>query len=327
MNGWNSTLKPGDKPLQRSAPLKSGDKPLRAAVIRQLRPGEVVPDFRPRRYTSSDHGYVRLRWKVGVRQYVETYEHRVVGGVVTTAEQVHHRNRNKKDNSASNLAHLTADEHRAEHHAELQPDWDRIVTLHLTGLNTSQVAQIVRRDESNVWRVLNRCGIKVRQPVEREIDSEDAVRLYLGGAGIKLIAKVYGIDVNRVRAAIYQAGAPRRKVGRQRDVTTFEEARARHLVRVRSEGICERCYAAPAQHWHHRMNKSQGGRWRPANGGHLCPPCHLFVTDNPVAAHDEGWTVWSWEDPALVPVDIHGRSWLLTNAGGWTLYIPKGHAA
>lgn len=85
-------------------------------VIRQLRPGERVPDSQPRRYIS-DHGYMRLRWHVGIARYVETYEHRVFDGVVTTAEHVHHINGRKTDNRVENRQCMTADEHNA-HHAD-----------------------------------------------------------------------------------------------------------------------------------------------------------------------------------------------------------------
>lgn len=71
-------------------------------MIRSLKAGDPIPPGEPRRYLSS-HGYVRLRWKVGKRRYVEVYEHRVVDGVVTDAPQVHHHNRVKHDNRPENL--------------------------------------------------------------------------------------------------------------------------------------------------------------------------------------------------------------------------------
>jgi DNA-binding CsgD family transcriptional regulator len=85
-------------------------------TIRTLRPGEPCPSLDPRRYTSDSRGYVRLRWKIGVTQYVETYEHRVVGGlVVTTSETVHHRNEIKSDNNPGNLEPLTRRDHALHH--------------------------------------------------------------------------------------------------------------------------------------------------------------------------------------------------------------------
>lgn len=83
-------------------------------MIRSLRRGEPVPTGNPRRYPNSD-GYIRLRWKVGIDEYAETYEHRVVDGVVTAAEQVHHRNEVKSDNGPSNLEPMTLREHGLHH--------------------------------------------------------------------------------------------------------------------------------------------------------------------------------------------------------------------
>ncbi|MBU6430617.1 MAG: hypothetical protein KGR26_16485, partial [Cyanobacteria bacterium REEB65] len=42
--------------------------------MRYLKPGEPYPDGEPRRYVSSDGAHYRLRWKVGPKSYVETFE-------------------------------------------------------------------------------------------------------------------------------------------------------------------------------------------------------------------------------------------------------------
>jgi hypothetical protein len=96
------------------------------------------------------------------------------------------------------------------------------------------------------------------------------------------------------------------------------EAYARRTVAARSGGVCERCDAARAAHWHHRQNRSQGGRWEPANGLHLCARCHHYVTVNPAASEAPGWTVPRGLDPAAVAVRLalHGLV-LLTPDGGY----------
>jgi hypothetical protein len=86
----------------------------RSAAIRTLRPGERVPETEPRRY-SNDKGYIRLRWLVGTQRYVETFEHRVFDGFVTTAEHVHHRNEVKWDNRLENRQPMTRREHGLHH--------------------------------------------------------------------------------------------------------------------------------------------------------------------------------------------------------------------
>lgn len=90
------------------------DSPATPRSITQLPPGAPLPDGMPRRYRAHN-GYIRLRWYLGPGRYVETYEHRVEGDHVTTAEHVHHINHDKSDNSPANLRYLTAEEH-AEHH-------------------------------------------------------------------------------------------------------------------------------------------------------------------------------------------------------------------
>ena len=96
----------------------------------------------------------------------------------------------------------------------------------------------------------------------------------------------------------------------------MNEKKARVIVRERSGGLCEIDQCGPATDWHHRKNRSQGGRWTPANGLHLAAPCHRRVTEHPLEACGNGWSVLSWQDPATVPVRLWHGTYYLTDTGG-----------
>jgi HNH endonuclease len=129
-------------------------------TVRALTPGEPIPPHRPCRYCSS-HGYVALRWRVAVRTYVHTYEHRIVDGRITTADHVHHINGTKSDNRPENLRPLSAGAHRAAHARELDW-WQTARTLYRSGLSAAQVADRVDRHPATVWRALVKLGEPTR---------------------------------------------------------------------------------------------------------------------------------------------------------------------
>ena len=104
----------------------------------------------------------------------------------------------------------------------------------------------------------------------------------------------------------------------------MSEHRARQLVYARSAGVCERCGQSRATEWHHRRNRSQGGRWTAANGLHLCGGCHRWITEHPDEAAEagRGWVVWAWQNPVEVPVRhaVYGLV-VLDDCGGMTLTL------
>lgn len=75
-----------------------------------------------------------------------------------------------------------------------------------------------------------------------------------------------------------------------------EERAARKVVGRRSGGLCEACAEFEAVHWHHRVNKGQGGPWSASNGMHICPACHLWIGDFPASAAVLGWHLEPWRD-------------------------------
>lgn len=145
------------------APQKRFCRPCRRSryrvTTRYLAPGEAVPEHEPRRYLAS-HGYIRLRWKVAPKTYVETYEHRVFNGRVTDAEHVHHVNRDRADNRPSNLRPLSADDHALEHAAI--PWWAQAAMLYTQGLSTYEVGEKLSRNPATVYRALKRMGVQIR---------------------------------------------------------------------------------------------------------------------------------------------------------------------
>lgn len=87
------------------------------------------------------------------------------------------------------------------------------------------------------------------------------------------------------------------------------ERPARRLLAARSGGVCEMDGRSPATDAHHRVNRSQGGRWEITNLLHLCHEHHMHVTVNPALAKERGWSVPGTQNPATAPVWIAGRGW------------------
>lgn len=101
----------------------------------------------------------------------------------------------------------------------------------------------------------------------------------------------------------------------------MSQVRARRLVEARSEGWCEACDRRAATDWHHRKNRSQGGKWAASNGLHVCRPCHeAITTDYDGTARRNGWTVSPTAVPSRERVWHARHGWcLLSDAGDITL--------
>lgn len=57
-----------------------------------------------------------------------------------------------------------------------------------------------------------------------------------------------------------------------------------------------------AAHKHHRQTRSQLGGDEKANLLHLCAQCHGWIHAHPAESYENGWLVYSWQDPAKVDV-------------------------
>lgn len=112
----------------------------------------------PRRYPRQ-HGYVELRWTVAPCTEVRAYEHQIIDGHRTTADEVHHINHRRDDNRPENLRPSTVEEHHAEHHGDW---WPLAAELYASGMGTFRIAQRVEADPATVYRALVRMGVQMR---------------------------------------------------------------------------------------------------------------------------------------------------------------------
>ncbi len=66
---------------------------------------------------------------------------------------------------------------------------------------------------------------------------------------------------------------------------------------LKANPSCEAC-GRPAIDVHEIIRRSQAkdAELRQELFISLCRPCHTHFTDNPVFAHEAGFTLWSWED-------------------------------
>lgn len=86
----------------------------------------------------------------------------------------------------------------------------------------------------------------------------------------------------------------------------MNEAKCRAIVKERSGDICEIC-SRRAQQMHHRRNRSQSGKWTPANILHICVEDHVWIGANVAAAVRNGWSIQgTQEEPWQVSVMYRG---------------------
>lgn len=162
--------------------------------IRTLKQGDPIPAGEPRRYLN-DAGYVRLRWKVGVEQYVEVYEHRLVMGMPPDDLHVHHRNRDRQDNRPENLEVLTWGEHRQRHLGEDRPEFAR------------------RRAARGGYRSRSAQEKASRAIARREKMRDRALAMramYESGASTTEVGEAFGLDSSRVSVHLRRIGTEMR---------------------------------------------------------------------------------------------------------------------
>ena len=183
-------------------------------MIRRLAPGEPLPAGTPRRYKNRA-GYVRLRWKVGKDEYLETYEHRVVDATVTTAPHVHHRNHIRDDNNPSNLEPITEREHARRHRVL---DHDLICDLYRAGRTTTAISSVVGCNSATVSRILAASGVRARTQSDygpqRTIAELRAA--HASSTSAVMLADLLGVAVKTARRLMRENGLQPWPAGRPR---------------------------------------------------------------------------------------------------------------
>lgn len=175
-------------------------------AIRQLRHGDPIPNWEPRRYVN-DTGYIRLRWRVVQGWYVEAYEHRVVMGLPPEHVHVHHVNYDRQDNRPENLKLLDGAEHARFHALDAKIDVELAAKLYGSGLSTVEVARQVGCDASTVSRRLRQVGVTMRprkRPAQ-QVDADVVALLHGEGVAVRYIADHLGVTksaVQRVKAEL-----------------------------------------------------------------------------------------------------------------------------
>lgn len=289
----------GFTPAQRSTQMTRKAK--KRAVIETLKPGDPIPSGTPKRY-ANDRGYIRLRWLVGTQHYVETYEHRVVDGYVTTAEEVHHKNGTRDDNRPENLEPLSKSEHARLHGEGAEHRY--------YPYRSKSAMERAQRAQPNRLARLER--------------AREMRRLYLDeGLSTVEIAERIGLDASNVSRYLRSIGVTLKPGGHRSRSGTGPAVRVRQIVTARAQLTCEKCGRSvmwTANHIHHRKPRGRGGSSDPAinlpcNLLLLCTECHDWVEQNRTESYKQGWLVHREHDPAVKPVWLasHGYSFLTIN--------------
>lgn len=119
---------------------------------------------------------------------------------------------------------------------------------------------------------------------------------------------------------------------KQSKPTAAEEREAYDTATSRDEGRCTRCGRSGDMHRDHRQNR-MAGNTVVSNLALLCAPnlidagCHLWKTENPGQAIEDGYAVPRWGRPEAWPARRHdARGWILyldtpTDTGKWWMDI------
>lgn len=96
----------------------------------------------------------------------------------------------------------------------------------------------------------------------------------------------------------------------------------RDMIVRRSQGVCERCGAAPAVQIHHRRPRGMGGSSAAdtnvaSNGLAVCVACHREIEANRADSLKYGWLIRQGQNPAEIGVLRMGEWVLLRDDEGF----------
>jgi len=91
-----------------------------------------------------------------------------------------------------------------------------VIALYENGISTTQIARYLDRDESSIFRLLQRRGIPLRgkSGSAKPIDEEAVRLLHAAGVRVAAMARVLGVGKERVVSTLDALGLPRFKPGR-----------------------------------------------------------------------------------------------------------------
>src|SRR5690625_4137069 len=90
-----------------------------------------------------------------------------------------------------------------------------------------------------------------------------------------------------------------------------DEEQTRRIAGLRAKGMCEKC-AQPGQlDAAHRVARSRGGPWTPANILMLCRACHQHNHQHPEQAYAGGWHLRTNANPTREPVLLFKQAQLI----------------
>ena len=177
-------------------------------MIRTLKADEPIPEGQPRFYRDG-RGYIRVRWKIGKREYVETYAHRLAARADGSGH-VHHLDHVKGHNDPTNLEVLTPSEHARRHHPRGQIPMREAVRLYHQGWSPSMLGARYGIAGWTVHRYLRDAGVKMKPHYAGnriELDMAKIKAWYREGVRAEAMARRLGLRSSMpVRRAMRELG-------------------------------------------------------------------------------------------------------------------------